>query len=341
MSRLARNSTDWHRLLEICALSDTLILDEDGIYDPAHFNDRLLLGLKGTMSEAELHILKARLQGGLLNKARRGELALPLPVGLIYNAQNKVTLDPDQRVQQTLTFFFQTYQRTGSATAIVKAFRAQQLQFPRRIRGGPNKGELVWAALGHSRALQVLHNPRLYRRLCVWAKPPADDPFQALRLVPSPRQMVDCAEHASRLSIGKTTNRMSGGCANRRKPWARSAPQPRSGRTGTVQGLVVCGRCGSRMTLRYHVRQAARSRLYVPRRGHPTGGRCAKHPRRRDRSGLSVELADQGHDAARARGRIGGSGGTRGASMKPTAYARNKSNRRAYEAICAASLSAR
>jgi DNA invertase Pin-like site-specific DNA recombinase len=112
------------------------------------------------MSEAELHILKARLQGGLLNKARRGELALPLPVGLVYNAQNKVTLDPDQRVQQTLTFFFQTYQRTGSATAIVKAFRAQQLQFPRRLRGGPNKGELVWAALGHSRALQVLHNPR-------------------------------------------------------------------------------------------------------------------------------------------------------------------------------------
>src|SRR5256712_13411859 len=97
VSRLARNSTDWHRLLEICALSDTLILDEDGIYDPAHFNDRLLLGLKGTMSEAELHILKARLQGGLLNKARRGELALPVPVGLIYNAQHKVTLDPDQR----------------------------------------------------------------------------------------------------------------------------------------------------------------------------------------------------------------------------------------------------
>lgn len=102
VSRLARNSTDWHRLLEICALSDTLILDEDGIYDPAHFNDRLLLGLKGTMSEAELHILKARLQGGLLNKARRGELALPLPVGLVYNAQNKVTLDPDQRVPANL-----------------------------------------------------------------------------------------------------------------------------------------------------------------------------------------------------------------------------------------------
>src|SRR6202048_4579084 len=85
VSRLARNSTDWHRLLEICALADTLILDEDGVYDPSHFNDRLLLGLKGTMSEAELHVLRARLQGGILNKARRGELQCPLPVGFLYD----------------------------------------------------------------------------------------------------------------------------------------------------------------------------------------------------------------------------------------------------------------
>jgi DNA invertase Pin-like site-specific DNA recombinase len=104
VSRLARNSTDWHRLLEICALTDTLILDEDGIYDPSHFNDRLLLGLKGTMSEAELHVLRARLQGGILNKARRGELRVPLPVGLVYNAADQVILDPDHRVQQSLRF---------------------------------------------------------------------------------------------------------------------------------------------------------------------------------------------------------------------------------------------
>src|SRR5262249_33071765 len=95
VSRLARNSTDWRRLLEICALADTLILDEDGIYDPAHFNDRLLLGLKGTMSEAELHVIRARLQGGILNKARRGELQSPLPVGLMYNAAKQPVLDLD------------------------------------------------------------------------------------------------------------------------------------------------------------------------------------------------------------------------------------------------------
>jgi DNA invertase Pin-like site-specific DNA recombinase len=94
VSRLARNSSDWHRLLEICALTDTLILDEDGVYSPGDFNDRLLLGLKGTMSEAEVHVLRARLRGGILNQARRGALKLPLPVGLVYDPAGNVALDP-------------------------------------------------------------------------------------------------------------------------------------------------------------------------------------------------------------------------------------------------------
>jgi len=104
VSRLARNSTDWHRLLEICALTDALILDEDGVYDPAHFNDRLLLGLKGAMSEAELHVLRARLRGGILNKAHRGELLIKPPIGLVYNSEGAMVLDPDQQVQQSLRF---------------------------------------------------------------------------------------------------------------------------------------------------------------------------------------------------------------------------------------------
>ena len=160
VSRLARNCTDWHRLLEICALTDTLILDEDGLYDPAHFNDRLLLGLKGTMSEAELHVLRARLRGGILNKARRGELVIRPPVGLVYNPVGALVLDPDQQVQQSLRLLFETFRRTGSATATVKVFRRQGLQFPRRPHTGPHQGELVWGELGHSQTLRVLHNPR-------------------------------------------------------------------------------------------------------------------------------------------------------------------------------------
>src|SRR5205807_9510480 len=107
-------------------LSSTF-LDEDGIYDPAHFNDRLLLGLKGTMSEAELHVIKARLQGGILNKAKRGELQSSLPVGLVYNAVNQPVLDVDKQVQESLQSFFETFHRTGSSIANVKAFRKHGL----------------------------------------------------------------------------------------------------------------------------------------------------------------------------------------------------------------------
>ena len=152
--RLASAARDWRRM------SRTLILDEDGVYDPAHFNDRLLLGLKGTMSEAELHILKSRLQGGILNKARRGELEMPLPVGLVYDVPSRVVLDPDRQIQDTVRLLFDTFRETGSACAVVRRMRAQKVLFPRRIRRGIGKGDLLWGALDHSRVLQILHNPR-------------------------------------------------------------------------------------------------------------------------------------------------------------------------------------
>lgn len=160
VSRLARNNADWQRLLEICALTETLILDEDGLYDPCAFNDRMLLGLKGTLSEAELHFLKARLRGGQLLKARSGELIMPLPVGLVYDAAGRVVLDPDQGVRDAVAHLFATFARAGSARATVKAFAADGVAFPSRVRTGPNKGTLAWLPLVHHRVLQVLHNPR-------------------------------------------------------------------------------------------------------------------------------------------------------------------------------------
>jgi len=160
VSRLARNSADWHRLIELCSLSGTLILDEDGIYDPASFNDRLLLGLKGTMSEAELHIIRARLRGGIINKARRGELEIRPPVGLVYRSDGKIILDPDAEVQSAIRMLFETFDRTASAMKTARFFREQDLSLPSRLQSGPNKGELVWSVPGHSRILQVLHNPR-------------------------------------------------------------------------------------------------------------------------------------------------------------------------------------
>ena len=157
VSRLARNNADWHRLLEICALADTLILDEDGVYDPTSFNDRLLLGLKGTMSEAELHVLKARLRGGILNKARRGEYHCPLPTGFVYDEAGNVVLDPDTQIRETITYFFSTFERLGSASQTVKAFRNEGLCFPTRLRNGHTT---IFQPLTASTAMRTLHNPR-------------------------------------------------------------------------------------------------------------------------------------------------------------------------------------
>jgi DNA invertase Pin-like site-specific DNA recombinase len=141
-------------------MTATLLADEDGFYDPADFNDRLVLGLKGTMSEAESHILKARMRGGQLNKARRGELEMGPPVGLMYRSDGTIGLDPDAEVQKALRLVFDTFERTGSAMETVRFFLQQGLLFPRRLRIGPNKGDLLWAPPQHARILQVLHNPR-------------------------------------------------------------------------------------------------------------------------------------------------------------------------------------
>lgn len=269
VSRLARNSTDWHRLLEICALTDTLILDEDGVYDPAHFNDRLLLGLKGTMSEAELHVLRARLQGGILSKARRGELEMRPPVGLVYNSEGVLILDPDKQVQHCLRWLFETFRRTGSAMATARACRQQGLSFPRRCRTGPRKGELLWAGLDHSQVLRILHNPRyagafVYGRSHTRKKVDGGTTVQRV-----PRDQWDTlipGAHAGYLSWDEYEQNQKRlhesaqaiGSDRRRGP-------PREG-PALLQGLVLCGRCGDRMTVRYHSRNGHLCPEYVCQR---------------------------------------------------------------------------
>jgi DNA invertase Pin-like site-specific DNA recombinase len=141
-----------------------LICDEDGLYDPADFNDRLLLGLKGTMSEAELHFIRARLQGGILSKARRGQLQMPLPVGLVYDPAGKVVLDPDSSVQDALRHVFATFARTGSARAVVYEFTREGLLLPTRIRKGHRTGELAWTEPSHWRVLRTCTTPGMPAR---------------------------------------------------------------------------------------------------------------------------------------------------------------------------------
>src|SRR2546426_6323425 len=158
-SRLARSNLDWHRLLELCALTTTVVIDEDGCYDPADFNDGLLLGLKGTMAQAELHFLRARLQGGKLNKAKKGELRFPLPVGYCYDEQSRIIVDPDEEVRGAVRLVFQLFRETGSAFAVVQRVAADALRFPTRAYGGAWDGKIVWGRLTHSRVLGLLKNP--------------------------------------------------------------------------------------------------------------------------------------------------------------------------------------
>jgi DNA invertase Pin-like site-specific DNA recombinase len=254
VSRLARNCADWHRLLEICALTHCLILDQDGLYDPAHFNDRLLLGLKGTMSEAELHILKARLVGGVLNKAQRGELKMPLPVGLIYDEEDKVILDPDQQVQRALRTFFAAFERTGSAWATVQAFRQEGLKFPRRGQAG--SGELAWQELTHNLARATLHNPRYAGAFCFgrtrsWRDAQGRCHYQQL---PRARwRFLKLQAHAGYLSWDQylaNQKRLIENCPAR-VTGERTSGAPREG-PALLQGLVLCGKCGRAMTIRYH-----------------------------------------------------------------------------------------
>jgi DNA invertase Pin-like site-specific DNA recombinase len=265
VSRLARNSSDWHRLLEICAFTDTLILDEDGLYDPAHFNDRLLLGLKGTMSEAELHVMQARMRGGLVNKARRGELRLPLPVGFLYDSQGQVTLDADQQVQQSIRTLFQTFRRVGSAGAVVKAFRDAKLLFPHRPRGGPQDGELLWLKLGIAQVLFVLHNPR-YAGAFVYGRTRIRRTLQGAQQERVPQDKwhtLLLGSHLGYISWDEyqENQRRLQANAHALGPERRKSP-PREG-PALLQGLVICGICGERMKVIYHVRGGRRVPDYI------------------------------------------------------------------------------
>jgi DNA invertase Pin-like site-specific DNA recombinase len=254
VSRLARNNADWHRLLELAALSHTLILDEDGVYDPAHFNDRLLLGLKGAMSEAELHILKARLQGGMRNKARRGELEVPLPVGLVYAPDGTVVLDPDAQIRGALEFLFDTYRQAGAASAVVRRFEREGVSFPRRLQRGLGKGDVLWGGIDHRRVIEILHNPRYAGAFVYGRRRTTYDTQLRTHLLEVPREQWHALirdahpgyiswDEFERNQDSLRRNNVSFGIAAR-------GSQAREG-VALLQGRVVCGRCGARMRTRY------------------------------------------------------------------------------------------
>ena len=254
VSRLARNNADWHRLLELAALSHTLILDEDGVYDPNQFNDRLLLGLKGAMSEAELHVLKARLQGGLRNKALRGELSLPLPIGLVYLPDKSIALDPDAQIEKSIRWIFETFREVGSATAVVRRFISEGLQFPRRVRAGIGKGDVLWGPMTIDRTLDILHNPRYAGAFVYGRTRSGRTPELRVTSIRLPRdqwQILIPDKHVGYIDWeeferNQTTLKDNANAFTK----AGRGRVPREG-TSLLQGRVICGICGQRMYVRY------------------------------------------------------------------------------------------
>jgi DNA invertase Pin-like site-specific DNA recombinase len=266
VSRLARNSADWHRLIELCSLAGTLILDEDGLYDPAAFNDRLLLGLKGELSQAELHVLKTRMRGGVLNKARRGELEMGPPVGLVYRPDASIALDPDQEVRAALRLVFDTFERTGSAMQTVRLFRDQGLRFPRRIRTGANKGELLWGTPSHSRIIQILHNPRyagafVYGRTRTGRKP--DGKYSSVKVPQAKWQYLIRDVHPGYISWEQFETNQKRLAENALGFGSERKFGPVREGSALLQGRVLCGICGERMGVHYNTESGCVVPTYV------------------------------------------------------------------------------
>jgi DNA invertase Pin-like site-specific DNA recombinase len=255
MSRLARSNKDWHQLLELCALFRTLIADVDGIYDPTLYNDRLLLGLKGTMSEAELHILKQRMYQGRLSKARRGDLQFALPVGYVWSPTGEIQFDPDEQVQQIVRFVFRTFDELGTLGGLVRYLASHQIQLGVRVREGPGKGELVWRRPNRATVQMMLKHP-LYAGFYVYGRR-QDNPHRKQPQHPRAGRVVapqedwfvllpnHCPAYISAEQYERNQQRLH---ANRARADAMGAARRGS---ALLAGLVVCARCACRMTVHY------------------------------------------------------------------------------------------
>src|SRR6266851_4496595 len=259
VSRLARSCSDWYRLLEICALTDTLVIDDEGVYDPGAHNDRLLLGFKGSMSEAELHWLKSRLQGGKMTKAEQGQLRFRLPIGLVYDPVGRIVLDPDEAVQEAVRLVFSLFEQFGSALAVVIYFAEQHLRFPTRWWGGKRADELIWGRLTHGRVLNILHSP-LYAGAYVYGRTqfrsrilPGEEPRvkgRTRRIKQEEWPIVLLDQHPGYICWDQFLGNQRQLDDNR--TW-RAEDHRGAVREGPslLQGIVLCGSCGRRMSIRY------------------------------------------------------------------------------------------
>ena len=253
MSRLARSGREWHQLLELCALPGTLLGDLDGIYDPADHNDRLLLGLKGTISEAELHLIKQRMWSGRLAKARRGQLAVPLPAGFVRRPSGEVVLDPDEQVQAAVRLVFDLFERLGTVNGVLCFLADNHIQLGVRLREGPERGELEWRRPSRAGVQNMLRNPA-YAGIYAYGRSTVD-PRRRQAGRPFTGRVRTAREDwivflpgmlPAYISIEQYERNRQRMEANRSR--SQSMGAVREG-PALLAGLVACGRCGKRMTV--------------------------------------------------------------------------------------------
>jgi DNA invertase Pin-like site-specific DNA recombinase len=280
MSRLARSGADWYQLLELCALAGALLADADGVYDPVDYNDRLLLGLKGTMSEAELHLLKQRMLAGKQAKARRGELAIPLPIGYVRRPSGEAALDPDEQVQTVMRLIFAKFAELGTLHGVLRWLVDHDVQLGMRLHAGPDKGELTWRRPNRMTLQNILHSP-IYAGIYAYGRRRVDPRRQVAgrpgtgRVVRAPDEWLVAIP--GRLPAYITVEAYHANLARLAANAAR-AETPGVVRAGSalLSGLARCGRCGRRMTVRYHVRAQTTQHEYVCARltDYGAGERC-------------------------------------------------------------------
>ncbi|MHB1499328.1 MAG: recombinase family protein, partial [Acidimicrobiales bacterium] len=275
ISRFARSSADLSRLLELARLTDTLVVDADGVYDLSDFNDRMLLGLKNQWSEAELHYLASRLQGAKRAAAERGELRFPLPVGLVYDDEGNTVIDPDDEVQAAVKDLFSAFRAGGSAYQVVAAFKGRR--FPLRAYGGVWAGKLRWGRLTHARVLGVLANPS-YAGTYVFGRYQSrrvvePDGTVRSKVVELPREkwpVVVHGHHPGYISWEDYLANRARVAANLTNAGARP---PREGQA-LCQGIITCGSCGRPMGTRYHRNGLAAYECSASRADHMATPTC-------------------------------------------------------------------
>ena len=281
MSRLARSGADWYQLLELCALAGALLADADGVYDPVEFNDRLLLGLKGTMSEAELHLLKQRMLAGKQAKARRGELAIGLPIGYVRRPSGEAVLDPDEQVQTVVRLIFAKFAELGTLHGVLRWLVDHDVELGMRLHAGPDKGELVWRRPNRMTLQNILHSP-VYAGIYAYGRRRVDPRRQLPgrpctgRVVRPPDQWLVAIPGVlpAYITVKQYQANLARLAAN-----AARAETPGVVRAGSalLSGLARCGRCGRRMTVRYHLRAQTTQHEYVCARqqtDYGAGQRC-------------------------------------------------------------------